>query len=125
MGSQSTDVQFSYPDIFSSSLVFFKICSSSCTKLVLFTYQKDDLFDLLASDRHEELRGGTKSRLLLVLKGSIIFLILLHIPVPFSTSVPVLFYFSLFPIIEGRTAKTHCDRNSLEWGNLSASFLEA
>ena len=43
---------------------FFLICSSSCTKLVRFTYQKDDLFDLLASDKHEELRGGTKSRLL-------------------------------------------------------------
>ena len=65
MGSQSTDVQFSYPDIFSSFLVyFFLICSSFCTKSVRFTYQKDDLFDLLASDKHEELRGGTKSRLL-------------------------------------------------------------
>ena len=35
------------------------------------------------------------------------------------------FLFFFFPIVEGRTAKTHCGRNSLGWGNLSASFLEA
>lgn len=63
VGSQSTDFIF-HIQISSHLFFFFLICSSSCTKLVRFTYQKDDLFDLLASDKHEELRGGTKSRLL-------------------------------------------------------------
>ena len=46
------------------SVFFFKSVLLSVPNWVKFTYHKDDLFDLLASDKQEELRGRTKSRLL-------------------------------------------------------------